>query len=217
MRPSLVYETNRFDYRSANDPQHLTPGYWLPQFYFQLKRGTPSLRHQLNFDFSLTTSAPSITSLLRRTDTADPLHITLGNPNLKRKLDGNVSFNYRADQWLQRKERQLYGSVGWHITHNALAASYTYNRKMGVTTTQTVNVDGNWNAWMNLNFTLPIDRQHRLMFTTASSVSFYHTVDYASSRYLKDTTSFGVQPMILHSFSKVSMVIFPPFLRESSV
>lgn len=112
VRPSLVYETNRFDYRSANDPQHLTPGYWLPQFYFQLKRGTPSLRHQLNFDFSLTTSAPSITSLLRRTDTADPLHITLGNPNLKRKLDGNVSFNYRADQWLQRKERQLYGSVG---------------------------------------------------------------------------------------------------------
>lgn len=182
VRPSLVYETNRFDYRSANDPQHLTPGYWLPQFYFQLKRGTPSLRHQLNFDFSLTTSAPSITSLLRRTDTADPLHITLGNPNLKRKLDGNVSFNYRADQWLQRKERQLYGSVGWHITHNALAASYTYNRKTGVTTTQTVNVDGNWNAWMNLNFTLPIDRQHRLMFTTASSVSFYHTVDYASSR-----------------------------------
>lgn len=45
VRPSLVYETNRFDYRSANDPQHLTPGYWLPQFYFQLKRGTPSLRH----------------------------------------------------------------------------------------------------------------------------------------------------------------------------
>ena len=118
--------------------------------------------------------------MLRRTDTADPLHITLGNPNLKRKLDGNVSFNYRADQWLQRKERQLYGSVGWHVTHNALAASYTYNRKTGVTTTQTVNVDGNWNAWMNLNFTLPIDRQLRLMFTTASSVNFYHTVDYAS-------------------------------------
>lgn len=182
VRPDLVYETNRFDYRSAHDPQRLTPGYWLPQFYFQLQRGTPSFRHRLGFDLSLNTSAPSLTSLLRRTDTADPLHITVGNPALKRKLDGHVSFNYRADQWLQRKERQLYGSAGWHITRNALAASYTYNRLTGVTTTQTVNVDGNWSAWMNLNFTLPLDRRHRLMFTTASSVNFYHTVDYASSR-----------------------------------
>ena len=39
----------------------------------------------------------------------------------------------------------------------------------------------------------------------------------AGNRYLKDTISFGVQPMILHSFSKVSMVMFPFFLRESSV
>ena len=62
VRPDFVYETNRFDYRSANDPQHLTPGYWLPQFYFQLKRGTPSLRHRLDFDLSLITSAPSVTS-----------------------------------------------------------------------------------------------------------------------------------------------------------
>ena len=39
----------------------------------------------------------------------------------------------------------------------------------------------------------------------------------ASSHYLNAITSLGVQPMILHSFSKVSMVMFPFFLRESSV
>lgn len=39
----------------------------------------------------------------------------------------------------------------------------------------------------------------------------------ASSHYLNAITSLGVQPMILHSFSKVSIVMFRFFLRESSV
>jgi len=39
----------------------------------------------------------------------------------------------------------------------------------------------------------------------------------ADSRYLNDTTSSGVQPMILHSFSSVIIVMFLFFLRESSV
>ena len=33
----------------------------------------------------------------------------------------------------------------------------------------------------------------------------------ADYRYLKDTTSLDVQPMILHSFSNISLVMFPPF------
>lgn len=38
----------------------------------------------------------------------------------------------------------------------------------------------------------------------------------ASSHYLNEIASLGVQPMILHSFSKASMVMFRFFLRESS-
>ena len=35
--------------------------------------------------------------------------------------------------------------------------------------------------------------------------------------YLNAMISLGVQPMILHSFSKVIMVMFFPFFRESNV
>lgn len=65
--------------------------------------------------------------------------------------------------------------------------------------------------------TPPVLNNDKRLFKLGGVIQIAATSPNAGNRYLKDTTSFGVQPMILHSFSKVSMVMFPPFLRESSV
>lgn len=179
---NVRFQKTDFSFRSSPEDQQVKKHYVLPYFYFRLRRSTPGYRHEMTLNATIQTSAPSMTNLVDKTFAADPLNITLGNPNLKQTADFHVDFNYRADKWLQSKERQLYGNVAYHYTHNATAMRYTYDRATGVTTNQPVNVDGNWGAWLNVGFTTPLDRKRRFTLSTNTSNSFSHSVDYASSQ-----------------------------------
>lgn len=182
IRPNVRFQKTDFSFRSSPEDQQVKKYYALPYLKLWLRRNTPGYRHEMTLDATIQTSAPSMTNLVDKTFAADPLNITLGNPNLKQTADFHVDFNYRADKWLQSKERQLYGNVAYHYTHNATAMRYTYDRATGVTTNQPVNVDGNWGAWLNVGFTTPLDRKRRFTLSTNTSNSFSHSVDYASSQ-----------------------------------
>lgn len=190
-KPSVLVEDNRFRFTDFARPQadavernvqHIDKTYALPRLYFSMKRNTPEFRHELNFTANVRTSSPSMTNLVDKTFAADPLHVTLGNPDLGRRTDVDLSFNYKSDRWLQQKERQLYGNAGWRYTADAISMSYVYDKVTGVTTSRPVNVDGNWNAWLSLGYITPLDRQRRLTLSTTTSASFYHTVDFSSSQ-----------------------------------
>lgn len=83
-----------------------------------------------------------MTNLVNKTFAADPLNVTLGNPNLKQRTDIDLSFNYKSDHWLRHREQQLYGNAGWHCATNAISVSYIYDKQTGVTTSRPANVDG---------------------------------------------------------------------------
>lgn len=183
-RPSITVEDNRFrftDFVGGKSVQQIRKKYVLPQARLNLKRNTPEFRHELNFTANLSSSSPSMTSLVNKTFAADPLNVTLGNPDLGQRTDLELSFSYKSDRWMQRKERQLYGNVGWHYAADAISVSYVYDKGTGITTSRPVNVDGNWNAWFNLGYTTPLDKSRRLMLSTTTSASYYHIVDFSGS------------------------------------
>lgn len=182
IRPELLYQINRFDYRNAFKPQRINRDYWLPQFYFDFTRNTKGYKHELKMKLSISTLAPALTNMLDRTFTANPLAVTVGNPGLKKQTNYYVNFDYRSNKWLQQKERLLSGYVGWLYSTNAVAASRFFDRQTGITTTKSVNVNGNWQAWSNLHFTTPLDKKRKIILTANSFAQYYHTVDYASAQ-----------------------------------
>ena len=199
IRPSVVLEDNRFrftDFVGQKNEQQIHKTYVLPQARLSLKRNTREFRHELNFAVTLNSSSPSMTNLVNKTFTADPLNVTLGNPDLKQRTDIDLSFNYKSDHWLRHKEQQLYGNAGWHCATNAISVSYIYDKQTGVTTSRPVNVDGNWNAWLNVGYVTPLDKPHRLTLTTNTAVNYYHLVDFSGSNPtatpLRNTTQTAV-------------------------
>ncbi len=183
-RPAVIVEDNRFrftDFAQGKAVQQIRRKYVLPQARLSVKRNTPEFRHELNFTASLNSSSPSMTSLVNKTFAADPLNVTLGNPDLKQRTDMELSFSYKSDRWLQRKERQLYGNAGWHYAADAISVSYVYDKGTGVTTSRPINVDGNWNSWLNVGYTAPLDKSRRLTLSTTTSANYYHIVDFAGT------------------------------------
>ena len=199
LQPSVIIEDNRFrftDFVGGRSEQQIHKTYVLPQARFSLKRNTQEFRHELNFTASLNSSSPSMTNLVDKTFAADPLNVTLGNPDLKQRTDIDLSFNYKSDRWMRDKERQLYGNAGWHYAADAFSVSYIYDKQTGVTTSSPVNVDGNWNAWLNVGYTSPLDKQRRLTLTTTTAAIYYHIVDFSGSNPadvpLRNTTKTAV-------------------------
>ena len=199
IRPSVMLEDNRFrftDYVAGKNEQQIHKTYVLPQARFSLKRNTREFRHELNFVAALNSSSPSMTNLVNKTFAADPLNVTLSNPDLKQRTDIDLSFNYKSDRWLREKERQFYGNAGWHGATNAISVSYVYDKQTGVTTSRPVNVDGNWNAWLNVGYVTPLDKPHRLTLTTNTAANYYHLVDFSGSNPaatpLRNTTQTAV-------------------------
>ncbi len=198
-RPAVTLEDNNFrftDFAAGRKDQRVNKTYVLPQARFNLKRNTPEFRHELNFTASLSSSSPSMTSLVNKTFADDPLNVTLGNADVKQRTDVALSFNDKSDRWMQHKERQLYGNAGWHYALNAISVSYVYDKGTGVTTNRPINVNGNWNAWFNLGYTTPLDKSRRLTLGTTTAVNYYHIVDFSGSNLtslpLRTTTQTAV-------------------------
>lgn len=185
IKPSVDVMQNDFRFRSATggapNEQNVKKTYLLPKAHVQLRRTTPGRRHSMMLTASLNSYAPSMTNLVDKTFASNPLYVTLGNPDLKPGMDFDVYFHYQADKWLQPKERQFYGNIGYHYSANATSMSYTYDRTTGVTTSRPINVNGNWNAYFNFGFQTPIDRKRKFTFNTATYANLYHIIDYAST------------------------------------
>ena len=199
-RPSITIEDNHFcftDLSSGKNEQKIHKKYVLPQARLMLKRNTPEFRHELNFTVDLSSSSPSMTNLVSKTFASDPLNVTLGNPDLKQRTDLDVSFNYKSDRWLQHKERQLYSNAGWHCASNAISVSYVYDKNTGVTTSQPVNVNGNWNAWLNLGYDTPLDKSRRLTLGTTTTANYYHIVDFSGTNSLPTALRTTTQTSVL--------------------
>lgn len=120
-------------------------------------------------------SQPSLFSLLDIRDDANPLVITLGNPNLKKARAHSLYFNGMI--FSMGTQRFISVTTSFSITQNAIATSMLYDKATGKTTTQQVNVNGNWNLGGNLNFGGPIDKQKRLTLQQTLGLNYNNSVD----------------------------------------
>lgn len=118
--------------------------------------------------------APMTSFVPYRSD-EDPLYVTLGGSNLKKSYTHNLSLLFSDN----RSQKNRFFSVGgkYSVTRNKMAYANIYNRSTGVRTYRMENVNGNYYTEMYLNYTFPLDKAKKLIFTVNSGYDFYHSVD----------------------------------------
>lgn len=182
LKPYFIVEQNNFDFRSFISPQRVKKTYVQPNFYGLLSRTVPGNKHYLRLEVNIRTTSPAMTDLVDWTSTADPLNVTIGNPGLKQRTDYSVYFNYNSGQRMASKGRNLWAFAGWNLVQNAFGVRALYDKQTGVRTTQPVNINGNWDVRLNSGYSMPLDKQKRLMLTNTEYITYYHSVDFSTTQ-----------------------------------
>ena len=110
---------------------------------------------RIRFNYNGNMRAPSLNQLQPVADNTDPLNIYIGNPNLKQSFAHRFEVNYNFWQVLSNKG--MWASLSFNPTTNAFSTFDTID-SLGRRVNQTVNVNGNYNAYMYMGYNFRLEK-----------------------------------------------------------
>ncbi len=108
---------------------------------------------RLNFKYRTSSSQPSVNQLQPIPDNTNPNQIKIGNPNLIPTFTNSFDLSYNSYKPVSGK--YVWMSANFSNTDNAFANSIVYD-SLGRTISQTLNVNGNYNARANVGAGIPV-------------------------------------------------------------
>lgn len=137
------------------------------------------------FSYTFTPSAPRLISMLDTRDDSDPLSIQLGNPNLRDEKIHHITFKHTHSS--QEKQRNLGLNMDWEVRLDAIGQSMIYNEESGVRTYIPQNINGNWKAGVNFNYSQAVDKKQRWQLSIATDARYINSVDWVSTTGIDNT------------------------------
>ena len=135
----------------------------------------------IRFNYNGSTTAPSLEQLQPIPVNTDPLNIYIGNPDLDQAFRHQFNLNYSS--WNALKERNLWGNTAFNFTQNAFS-QFSAIDSSGRRIYQTVNVDGIYNFYLNLDYGFKIP-DTRWRFGFGPNVNLTRNIDFVSDVQLK--------------------------------
>ena len=136
---------------------------------------TKDEKHNASIFYTIHSQAPDMQYFVNVKNDADPLNITMGNPNLKNSYRHEYTLNYRYSNKSKQRTTSIHFIHG--MNRNAIAMGMLYNRETGVRTLRPENVNGNWDARLQINYYTPLDKSKKFTLRTLLDGNFYHNVD----------------------------------------
>ena len=165
-----------YKYREVDDIfKRRVLDYVSPNIRFRYKW---SKQTTLNVRYRGSTSQPSMTDLINIVDDSNPLNITMGNPELEPSFTNNVDANFNT--FNTDAQRGINVFARYSNTINAITRKATYDEKTGATTTQPVNINGNWNANGGFVFNSAIPANTKFTYSTFTDGGYSERVSYIS-------------------------------------
>ncbi len=132
-------------------------------------------------------SQPGMTTLLDIRDDANPLVVTLGNPDLKNARNHNVTLSWSK---FKMRTQMIYTAwASYSATQNALATATTYDKQTGITTTQQRNVNGNWTMNGGFFINRAVDKKRHLTLGVNANAVYSNSVDLTTVEGTQSTRS----------------------------
>ncbi len=138
-----------------------------------------SREHQLRFNYRGTTSQPSMADMVQITDNTDPMNISIGNPGLKPSFTNNFTINY--NNFIRNHYQVIAINGGYKTVSNQTAQRVIYNNETGARTTMRDNVNGNWSANVNANYSVALDTMALWNVSTDVGYSYNNNVGLVST------------------------------------
>ena len=125
---------------------------FFPQGNFNYKFNAFS---NIRLSYNGSSSQPTIDQIQPLINNDDPLNIVIGNPALKQQFSNRISLNYSSFQMMN--ERFIFLGMNYSSVKDQISNSYVID-SLGRRVTQYINVDGNYNASINGNFSTKIPK-----------------------------------------------------------
>ena len=157
---SANFQRQHMNYDSQPLTTSLTRHYtlWSPNVHLFYMKQDSLKRQDLNVQYYIWPSTPSVTDLIDRPISSDPLNIFLGNPDLKMSVQHYVSVSYAHSR--DSIDQNIRINFNASTTHNARTQGYTYDTTTGVRTYRPENISsGNWSTQLTLTWNRAIDRR----------------------------------------------------------
>ncbi len=169
---------------------------WTPTLNFRYRW---TRQKSLQVTYRGRTNQPNMDQMLAITDNSNPLNIRKGNPDLKPTFNNTLELNYQTN--IQEKQRNYSFRLSAGNTLRNISSKTDYDESTGVTTTQSVNMDGFWSNWnTNANFTFSsaianetLPQGHRINVSANTSASYNHQEGFMRSRSSMQSGSQGSQ------------------------
>ena len=128
-------------------------------------------KSQIGVGYNGSNGLPSVDQLSTVTDYSDPMHISMGNSNLKNSFSHNVNLEFQLQSYM--RTRLSYGT-----TFNQITTLTRLDKQTGARITSPENINGNWNVSEYLYLTYPF-QDLSLSFTANHSLQ--HSVAFVQS------------------------------------
>ncbi|MFA6873788.1 MAG: TonB-dependent receptor, partial [Bacteroidaceae bacterium] len=146
---------------------------FLPGFFIYRTNQTKKMKNNFQSYYYANSNIPTMTYFLNVRDDSNPLSVFLGNANLKNTHSHQLFMHYDI-QWTNQKS--MYWNANYYILQNYVTMGSVYNKSTGASIYTPDNVNGNWQTFGEFNYTLPLDKAKRVMFSTYSKVEFAKSV-----------------------------------------
>lgn len=176
-----------------------------PNFEWRIDNSVPNkYEHHFRLGYKYSSSTPDLSYMLDYEDTATPLVVRLGNPNLKNGHTQAYHITYSRNA----HRKQIFFNSGVYYTRwdNSLIQSMTYDAATGVRTYRPDVINGNYNVRGNIGMNFPLDKAKRWTMYMNTSADYRHSVDMAalsgateSVRSTVGRTVFGEELRVVYS------------------
>lgn len=137
--------------------------------------GGNTYRNMLTLKFDVNEQLPEMEYLVDIPNTADPLIVLQGAPQLKNQHD--FTWNLRYDLKPEKAKVMETAQVYYRLMTNALVRGYSFDTATGIRTIRSYNTSGNWEAGVSNNISLPIDKKRRFMLSSNTAMKYGHATD----------------------------------------
>ncbi len=169
---------------------------------YEIGRGS-----NLWFSYRNDTDIPSINQLQPVADITNPLHIVIGNPELKPSLRHNINLGYRNFDWSTRSGFMMYGSMT--LTDDQVV-SMTTEDEQNISTTTYTNLDGGVNGNVGGFYSKRYKvNNHEFDYRLGTGVNYARQVGFAGGqRYT--AKRYGISPDVRLSYNYMELVELTP-------
>ena len=178
LRGDIMHEHLDYDKAQLDTLLSRTISKFTPTIKLRYKNNGQKIRTEIETNYSFTKNVPSIYNQLGTINDSDPTNIYINNPGLKKPRTHSVNARYARFHNQRHNNVVLYASYG--RTDNAIAQARLYNRATGVSTWMPKNINGNWNTYESVQYSMPFGKKESFQFQTVTTASYVHSVDYAS-------------------------------------